>query len=106
MRAAGRETWTECRPPPCAAWRLGHASPRTRVSRPADAAEAYERAWACEGEASAPVGYKLAFNYLKAGRATAAIDVAKKVLAAFPDYPRIRSDVLDRARAMVRTAPA
>ena len=104
--------------------------------RYADAAENYEKAWACEGEASAPVGFKLAFNYLKAGafcsclfffcqqrgplppfgrtarartlttahtsqlyteivtgRATAAIDVGKKVLAAYPDYPRIREDV-------------
>ena len=78
------------------------------LPRPADAAEAYEKAWRCDGESSAPVGYKLAFNYLKAGalnrrsaaarllfmtdppplpstgRATAAIDIAKKVLAAYP----------------------
>ena len=33
----------------------------------ADAAEYYEKAWECEGESSAPIGYKLAFNYLKAG---------------------------------------
>jgi hypothetical protein len=37
-----------------------------------------------------------------AGRATAAIDVSKQVLKAFPDYPRLKADVLDKARAMVR----
>ena len=48
------------------------------------------------------MGYKLAFNYLKAGRATAAIDVGRKVLAALPDYPRIREEVINKARALVR----
>ena len=69
----------------------------------ADASDCYEKAWRADGESSAPVGYKLAFNYLKAGRATAAIDIAQKVLAAFPTYPRIRDEVLNRARALVRT---
>lgn len=50
---------------------------------------------------SATIGYKLTFNYLKAGRATAAIDVAKKVLAAYPEYPL--GDLLKQARAIVRT---
>lgn len=70
--------------------------------RYAEAAENYEKAWACEGEASAPIGFKLAFNYLKAGRATAAIDVGRKVLAAFPAYPRIQGEIIDKARAMIR----
>ena len=35
-----------------------------------------------------------------AGRATAAIDVAKKVLAAYPQYGM--GDILKQARAMVR----
>ena len=34
----------------------------------ADAADAYERAWHYENERSASVGFKLAFNYLKAKR--------------------------------------
>ena len=66
----------------------------------ADAAEHYERAWKFEGEMSATIGYKLTFNYLKAGRATAAIDVAKKVLAAYPQYPM--EELLRQARALVR----
>jgi hypothetical protein len=31
-----------------------------------------------------------------------AIDVCHKILKLFPDYPRLRQEVLDRARAMIR----
>ena len=55
-----------------------------------NAAENYENAWKLQGEASAPVGYKLAFNYLKAKRNVEAITVCQKVLAAYPTYPKIR----------------
>jgi tetratricopeptide repeat protein 21B len=92
-----------------------------------DAAENYEQAWKFDNQASAPVGFKLAFNYLKAERWVCdaspvcplrslkqvcclrvlrrfveAIDVCHKVLAQFPDYPKIRRDILDRARASLR----
>jgi tetratricopeptide repeat protein 21B len=70
--------------------------------RYAEAAECYERAWRQESEMSAPVAYKLAFNYLKAGRYVAAIDVCHRILAQFPEYGKIRSEVLDKARAMLR----
>ena len=33
--------------------------------RYSDAADAYENAWRCEGGLSAPIGYKLAFNYVR-----------------------------------------
>ncbi|KTG02430.1 hypothetical protein cypCar_00013633 [Cyprinus carpio] len=48
-------------------------------------------------------GYKLAFNYLKAKRHVDAIDVRHKVLDAHPYYPRIRKDILDKARAALRS---
>lgn len=75
-------------------------------------------------------GYKLAFNYLKAKRHVDAIDVCHKVrhqwmfivlrasdcfypinhvcfhpqvLAAHPNYPRMRKDILDKARAALRS---
>jgi tetratricopeptide repeat protein 21B len=44
------------------------------------------------------VGYKLAFNYLKAKRFVEAIEVCHQVIKAFPDYPRIRKDILEKAR--------
>lgn len=44
------------------------------------------------------VGYKLAFNYLKAKRYVEAIEVCHQVIKAFPEYPRIRKDILEKAR--------
>jgi tetratricopeptide repeat protein 21B len=63
-----------------------------------DAADHYEKAWKYENQASAQVGYKLAFNYLKAKRYVDAIDVCHKVIKAFPDYPKIQKDILEKAR--------
>ena len=67
-----------------------------------DAAEHYQNAWHFQHEASATVGYKLAFNYLKAKKYVDAINVCHKVLKQFPDYPRMRKDILDKARANLR----
>ena len=83
-----------------------------------------------ENEASAAVGYKLSFNYLKAMRPCMttlahwlfpdprplvcslfgaqakkyvdAINVCHKVLTQYPDYPKIRKDVLEKARQALR----
>ena len=51
-----------------------------------------------------PIGYsyKLAFNYLKAKRHVDAIDVCHKVLQDNPTYPKIRKDILDKARQSLR----
>ena len=67
-----------------------------------DAAAHYENAWKYENEASAAVGYKLSFNYLKAKKYVDAIDVCHKVLQQFPDYPKIRKDVLEKARQALK----
>jgi len=50
----------------------------------------------------APIGYKLGFNFLKAKRYTDAIDVCHIVLAKHPAYPKIKKDVMDKARANLR----
>jgi tetratricopeptide repeat protein 21B len=68
----------------------------------ADAAECYEKAWALGRRTSAPVGFKLGFNYLKAARAVDAMDVCAKVLARYPGYPKIREEVMDKAQALLR----
>lgn len=67
-----------------------------------DAAECYQEAWICEGEASAAIGFKLAFNYLKAKKLVLAVDVCHKVLDQYPDYPKIRKEILDKAYAGFR----
>ncbi|KAJ4933159.1 hypothetical protein JOQ06_029994 [Pogonophryne albipinna] len=67
-----------------------------------DAALNYELAWKYGNRTNPTIGYKLAFNYLKAKRNVDAIDVCHKVLAAHPNYPRMRKDILDKARMALR----
>ncbi|KAI9207248.1 uncharacterized protein BJ171DRAFT_561472 [Polychytrium aggregatum] len=67
-----------------------------------DAATHYELAWKLQRESSPAIGFKLAFNYLKAKRYVEAIDVCHKVLQAVPDYPKIRKEIMDKARASLR----
>ncbi|KAJ1556724.1 Tetratricopeptide repeat protein 21B, partial [Cladochytrium tenue] len=67
-----------------------------------DAADHYDRAWRLDRESNPATGYKLAFNHLKAKKFVEAIEVSHKVLGAHPDYPKIRKDILDKARALVR----
>lgn len=67
-----------------------------------DAAECYQEAWSCEGEASASIGFKLAFNYLKAKKYVSTVDVCNKVLDQYPDYPKIRKEILEKAYAGFR----
>jgi len=68
-----------------------------------DAASHYEKAWEFCNESSPSVGYRLAFNYLKAKRYVEAIDVCQQVLKISENYPKIRKDVLDKARMLLRT---
>lgn len=67
-----------------------------------DAADCYERSWTLENEASAVVGFKLAFNYLKAEKHVPAIEVCNKVLLKHPNYPKIKDEILSRAYASLR----
>ncbi|XP_006201152.2 tetratricopeptide repeat protein 21B [Vicugna pacos] len=67
-----------------------------------DAALNYEMAWKQGNQTNPAVGYKLAFNYLKAKRFVDAIDVCHQVLEAHPSYPKIRKDILDKARTSLR----
>ncbi|XP_004081785.1 tetratricopeptide repeat protein 21B [Oryzias latipes] len=67
-----------------------------------DAALNYELAWKYGNQTNPNIGYKLAFNYLKAKKHVEAIDVCHKVLALHPHYPKIRKEILDKARAALR----
>ncbi|XP_062825281.1 tetratricopeptide repeat protein 21B isoform X1 [Anolis carolinensis] len=68
-----------------------------------DAAANYEMAWKYGNQTNPTIGFKLAFNYLKAKRYIDAINVCHKVLEAHPNYPKIRKEILDKARASLRT---
>ncbi|XP_005393347.1 PREDICTED: tetratricopeptide repeat protein 21B [Chinchilla lanigera] len=67
-----------------------------------DAASNYEMAWKYGNQANPAVGYRLAFNYLKAKRYVDAIDICHQVLETHPTYPKIRKDILDKARASLK----
>jgi tetratricopeptide repeat protein 21B len=62
----------------------------------------YEKAWRYGNKNNPTVGYKLAFNYLKAKRIVEAIDVCHQVLAAHPTYPKIRKEILEKARLQLK----
>jgi len=67
-----------------------------------DAALHYEKAWEHCNETSPSVGYRLGFNYLKAKRYVEAITICQQVLKISENYPKIKKDVLDKARQMLR----
>ena len=68
-----------------------------------DAAENYEKAWIYGKKNQPSIGYKLAFNYLKAKRYTDAIDISHYVIEKFPDFPKIKKDILEKARQSLKT---
>lgn len=83
------------------AWELlGAIAEREQAYK--DAASYYERAWSLTSQTSPSVGYKLAFNYMKAGRLVDAICVAQAVLKVDPQYPKIKQDVLEKSRLSLK----
>merc|ERR1711964_478724 len=84
------------------AWeQLGYILEREQAYK--DAALHYEKAWQFCNQSNAVVGYRLAFNYLKARRFVEAINVCNTVLEKTPDYPKIRKEVLEKAWSNLRT---
>lgn len=68
----------------------------------AEAADHYEKAWRMSNKKNATVGFRLAFNYMKGNKFVDAIDVGKDILKAYPDYPKVQKDVIDKARSMIK----
>lgn len=54
-----------------------------------DAADHYQKAFEMSNKKNGGVGYRLAFNYLKASRFVDAIDIGKEVLKINPAYPKL-----------------
>ncbi|GCB65960.1 hypothetical protein scyTo_0013525, partial [Scyliorhinus torazame] len=67
-----------------------------------DAVTNYKLAWTCSNEANPAIGYKLAFNYMKAKMYMHAIDICHKVLKNHPTYPKIQKEVFEKARASLK----
>ncbi|XP_043922881.1 tetratricopeptide repeat protein 21B-like [Protopterus annectens] len=67
-----------------------------------DAATKYEMAWKYSNNTNPAIGYKLAFNYLKAQKFVAAIEICHKVLSDYPRYPKIHSEILEKAQSSIK----
>nr|CAD7440821.1 unnamed protein product [Timema bartmani] len=80
---------------------LGLVSEKEQAYR--EASTHYERAWHYGGRTNSTIGYKLAYNYMKAKRYADAIDVCHQILKEQPDYPRIRKEILEKSRNNLRT---
>ncbi len=61
-----------------------------------DAARHYERAYELTMKKSQSIGYRLAFNYLKAKRYIECIEICRNILEASPNFPNL-GDLLDKA---------
>ncbi|CAD7958854.1 unnamed protein product [Amoebophrya sp. A25] len=66
-----------------------------------EAATYYEKSW--ELARSTNVGFRLAFNYLKAKRMIECILICQQVLKMNPQYPKIQKEILDKARMALRS---
>lgn len=65
---------------------------------PKVAAGHYEKAWKFSGKSKQAIGYRLAYNFMKAKRYPDAIDVCQQVLKINPAFLAIKKDILDKSR--------
>jgi hypothetical protein len=70
------------------------------VASYADACNYYESAFSFSKSPS--LGYKLAFNHLKAKNYTAAIDISEAIYKEFPQFEAIKTDVYQIAITQIR----
>ena len=66
----------------------------------ADACDYYKLAFSFNKSPS--LGYKLAFNHLKAKNYTDAIDISEAIYREFPQFEAIKTDVYQNAIAQIR----
>ncbi|XP_042528664.1 LOW QUALITY PROTEIN: tetratricopeptide repeat protein 21A [Dipodomys spectabilis] len=67
-----------------------------------DAATNYELAWKYSHHSNPAIGFKLAFNYLKDKKFVEAIEICHHVLLQYPNYPKIREEILEKAQGSLR----
>ncbi|KAF6206423.1 hypothetical protein GE061_017656 [Apolygus lucorum] len=67
------------------------------------AGQHYLQAWNLSGDSNPGLGYKLAYNQLKSKRYSEAVATCQRVLSAYPDYPKIKKDILDKALPRLRS---
>lgn len=67
------------------------------------AAHNYNNAWTHGGKSDLAVGYKLAHAYLKLKKYPECIVVCRHILKVHPDYPKIKKEILEKAKTNLRT---
>ncbi|XP_063824062.1 tetratricopeptide repeat protein 21B-like [Ostrinia nubilalis] len=67
------------------------------------AASNYDSAWTHGGKSELAVGYKLAHAYLKLKKYPECIVVCRHILKVHPDYPKIKKEILEKAKTNLRT---
>ncbi|KPJ18977.1 Tetratricopeptide repeat protein 21B [Papilio machaon] len=67
------------------------------------AAHNYENAWSHTGRADLALGYKLAHAHLKLRRYPECIVVCRHILKVHPEYPKLKKEIMDKAKANLRT---
>ncbi|XP_052749213.1 tetratricopeptide repeat protein 21B-like [Galleria mellonella] len=67
------------------------------------AAHNYDNAWTYSGRTDLALGYKLAHAYLKLKKYPECIVVCRYILKVHPDYPKIRKEILEKAKNNLRT---
>uniref|UniRef100_A0A146LJV1 Tetratricopeptide repeat protein 21B n=1 Tax=Lygus hesperus TaxID=30085 RepID=A0A146LJV1_LYGHE len=67
------------------------------------AGQHYLQAWNLSGDSNPSLGYKLAYNQLKSKRYSESVATCQRVLSVYPDYPKIKKDILDKALPRLRS---
>ncbi|XP_049870383.1 tetratricopeptide repeat protein 21B-like [Pectinophora gossypiella] len=67
------------------------------------AAHNFDNAWNHSGKSDLAVGYKLAHSYLKLKKYPECIVVCRHILKSHPDYPKIRKEIMEKAKTNLRT---
>lgn len=69
-----------------------------------EAIVSYEMVWKLQGHNDPHTGYRLAFGLMKCKRYVDAVDVALKILKKFPEYPKIRKDIIDKCQSHLKNS--
>ncbi|XP_047526075.1 tetratricopeptide repeat protein 21B-like [Pieris napi] len=67
------------------------------------AAHNYEQAWIHSDKSDLSIGYKLSYAHLKLKKYPECIVVCRHILKVHPDYPKIKKDILEKAKSNLRT---
>ncbi|KJH52758.1 tetratricopeptide repeat protein [Dictyocaulus viviparus] len=76
---------------------------REKEQKFSDAAANYDDAWKLSRMRNPAIGYKLAYNLLKCRRLFDCIEVCHQVLKSYPTYPKIKKEIMDKARLSIRS---